>query len=55
MKLLTASVTPFLPDHSIDFVSFENLLRFQERESHGVVLLGSTGESLSMTAKEKNP
>ncbi|QEM74021.1 4-hydroxy-tetrahydrodipicolinate synthase [Chlamydia abortus] len=53
MKLLTASVTPFLPDHSIDFLSFENLLRFQERESHGVVLLGSTGESLSMTAKEK--
>ncbi|AFS19773.1 dihydrodipicolinate synthase domain protein [Chlamydia psittaci 84/55] len=53
MKLLTASVTPFLPNNSIDFLSFENLLRFQEREGNGVVLLGSTGESLSMTAKEK--
>ncbi|WP_348662904.1 4-hydroxy-tetrahydrodipicolinate synthase [Chlamydia vaughanii] len=53
MKLLTACVTPFLPNYDIDFLSFEKLLRFQETENNGVVLLGSTGESLSLTLREK--
>ncbi|WP_375793115.1 4-hydroxy-tetrahydrodipicolinate synthase [Chlamydia sp. 12-01] len=53
MKLLTASVTPFLPNYAIDFLSFEKLLRPQEKEGNGVILLGSTGENLSLTVKEK--
>ncbi|SYX09178.1 Dihydrodipicolinate synthase,dihydrodipicolinate synthase,dihydrodipicolinate synthase,Dihydrodipicolinate synthetase family [Chlamydia poikilotherma] len=53
MKLLTACVTPFLPNYAIDFPSFEKILRSQEKEGNGVVLLGSTGESLALTVKEK--
>ncbi|BAE81078.1 dihydrodipicolinate synthase [Chlamydia felis Fe/C-56] len=53
MKLLTASVTPFLPNYDIDFLSVEKLLHSQEKEGNGVVLLGSTGESLALTVQEK--
>lgn len=53
MKLLTACVTPFLEDGSIDFLSLEKLLYFQEQTRNGIVLLGSTGESLSLSFQER--
>ncbi|AAP05454.1 4-hydroxy-tetrahydrodipicolinate synthase [Chlamydia caviae] len=53
MKLLTACITPFLPNYEIDFLSFERILYSQKKEGNGVVLLGSTGESLALTVKEK--
>ncbi|ACZ32952.1 dihydrodipicolinate synthase [Chlamydia pneumoniae LPCoLN] len=53
MHLLTATVTPFFPNGTIDFASLERLLSFQDAVGNGVVLLGSTGEGLSLTKKEK--
>ncbi|SPN74155.1 Dihydrodipicolinate synthase,dihydrodipicolinate synthase,dihydrodipicolinate synthase,Dihydrodipicolinate synthetase family [Chlamydia serpentis] len=53
MRLLTASVTPFFPNFTIDFSGLESLLRVQNAIGNGVVLLGSTGEGLSLTQKEK--
>ncbi|AHK63343.1 hypothetical protein M832_04800 [Chlamydia avium 10DC88] len=53
MQLFTACVTPFLPNGSIDFPSLKQLLFRQEKEGNGIILLGSTGESLSLTSKEK--
>lgn len=52
--LWTASVTPFSHDSlSIDYKSLKNCLLQQEKEGNGIVLLGSTGESLSLTKREK--
>ncbi|WP_100934095.1 4-hydroxy-tetrahydrodipicolinate synthase [Candidatus Chlamydia corallus] len=53
MHLLTAIVTPFFPDFTIDFSSLERLLYLQDAVGNGIVLLGSTGEGLSLTKKEK--
>ncbi|ANH78842.1 4-hydroxy-tetrahydrodipicolinate synthase [Candidatus Chlamydia sanziniae] len=53
MRLLTACVTPFLLDCSIDFLSLEQLLRFQNGIADGILLLGTTGEILSLTLEEK--
>ncbi|EPP34710.1 dihydrodipicolinate synthase [Chlamydia ibidis] len=53
MKLLTASVTPFLDDHKIDFVSFRRLLFSQEESGSAIVVLGSTGENMSLTNQER--
>ena len=52
--LYTALVTPF--DHSgeyIDYISLENLVRAQERAQNALVLLGSTGEGLSLGDHER--
>ncbi len=52
--LYTALVTPFSKDgKSIDYKSLENILKLQEKASNGILLLGSTGESLSMSFEEK--
>jgi 4-hydroxy-tetrahydrodipicolinate synthase len=52
--LWTACVTPF--DNSgdnIDYKSLQRLLAMQTESGNGVVLLGSTGEGLSLTDSEK--
>ncbi len=50
--LWTAVITPMNDDSSIDFQSFEKLLREQEKNKIAVVVLGSTGEALNLTRKE---
>lgn len=50
----TALVTPFKKDLTIDFDKFNQLLDFQiENGVDGVVVCGSTGESATMSNKEK--
>lgn len=52
--LWTACVTPFnQSSDQIDFVSFENILRQQAKHKNGIVILGSTGEGLSLTDSER--
>lgn len=51
--LWTAIVTPMEADGSIDFRSFENLLKQQEEAGNGVLILGSTGEGLNLQEEEK--
>ncbi len=52
--LYTACVTPFETNvNQIDYQSLERLLRTQEKAGNGVVLLGSTGEGLSLTDNER--
>ncbi|WP_349967435.1 4-hydroxy-tetrahydrodipicolinate synthase [Wolbachia endosymbiont of Armadillidium arcangelii] len=52
--LWTACVTPFnYNGNSIDYQSLQRLLTIQAEAENGVVLLGSTGESLSLTDSEK--
>lgn len=50
--LWTAVVTPMNEDSTIDFESFEKLLREQEKAKNGVVVLGSTGEALNLNKSE---
>ncbi|MGL9757382.1 MAG: 4-hydroxy-tetrahydrodipicolinate synthase [Wolbachia sp.] len=52
--LWTACVTPFnCNGDSIDYQSLQCLLTIQAEARNGIVLLGSTGESLSLTDSEK--
>ncbi|WCR57755.1 4-hydroxy-tetrahydrodipicolinate synthase [Wolbachia endosymbiont of Ctenocephalides felis wCfeJ] len=52
--LWTACVTPFnCSGDSIDYRSLQRLLTMQAEAGNGLVLLGSTGESLSLTDSEK--
>lgn len=52
--LWTACVTPFNSNgDSVDYQSLQCLLAMQTQAKNGVVLLGSTGESLSLTDSEK--
>ena len=52
--LYTALVTPFNENGTkIDYKSLERLIRHQETAKNGILLLGSTGESLSLSLKEK--
>ncbi|WP_265015889.1 4-hydroxy-tetrahydrodipicolinate synthase [Wolbachia endosymbiont (group A) of Anoplius nigerrimus] len=52
--LWTACVTPFnCNGNDIDYRSLQRLLTMQVKAENGVVLLGSTGESLSLTDSEK--
>ncbi len=51
--LWTAMVTPMNEDTSIDYDSFEVVLRKQEEAGNGVLVLGSTGEGLNLTDDEK--
>ena len=50
--LWTAIVTPMNSDSSVDYISFEKILREQETAKNGVVILGSTGEALNLTKEE---
>lgn len=51
--LYTAIITPMSDNGSIDFESFEKLIRIQEKANVGVLILGSTGEALNLTEKER--
>lgn len=50
--LWTAIITPML-NNEIDYQSFKKLLKEQEQAENGVLILGSTGEALNLTLKEK--
>lgn len=51
---ITALVTPFKEDLSVDIERFKQLLDFQlEEEIDGLVVCGSTGESATLSVKEK--
>jgi 4-hydroxy-tetrahydrodipicolinate synthase len=49
----TATVTPMLDDGSIDYDSFEKLLRTQEAAGNAITILGSTGEALNIDLDER--
>jgi 4-hydroxy-tetrahydrodipicolinate synthase len=50
----TALITPF-KDNKVDYDSFAKLLNHQvENEIHGLVVLGSTGESMNLSRSEKD-
>jgi 4-hydroxy-tetrahydrodipicolinate synthase len=51
--LYTALVTPFDKHGELDFISLERLVRAQESASNGIVLFGSTGESLALSDQER--
>lgn len=51
--VFTAMITPFNEDGSVDFESFEYLLRKQQKAKVGTLVLGSTGEGLNLEAQEK--
>jgi 4-hydroxy-tetrahydrodipicolinate synthase len=51
--LWTAIITPMNTDGSVDFKSFETILKKQEDAGNGVLILGSTGEGLNLNEEEK--
>jgi 4-hydroxy-tetrahydrodipicolinate synthase len=52
--ILTAIVTPFRADGSVDFKSFKALARYLvEHGSDGLVVTGSTGEGTTLSDREK--
>jgi 4-hydroxy-tetrahydrodipicolinate synthase len=52
--VLTATVTPFREDGSVDFDAFQRLARFLvEHGSDGVVVAGTTGESPTLSDDER--
>lgn len=51
--LWTALITPLSEDGSVDFKSLESLIRAQEEAGNGILLIGSTGEGLALSDKEK--
>jgi 4-hydroxy-tetrahydrodipicolinate synthase len=53
VTLWTAIVTPLNSDEQVDFESLESLTKKQAAAHNGVVLLGSTGESLNLSMKDK--
>lgn len=54
MSVYTAIVTPFNEDGSIDYESFDNLIKFQiSNKIDGIVIFGTTGESPTLTLEEK--
>ena len=51
---ITALVTPFNQDDSIDFPSLDKLIDFQiENKIDGILVCGTTGESPTLSTKEK--
>jgi 4-hydroxy-tetrahydrodipicolinate synthase len=50
--LWTAIITPMNEDGSVDYISFEKILREQAAAKNGIVILGSTGEALNLTKEE---
>ena len=51
--LWTAIITPMLENKNIDFDSLNNIIQYQNNMDCGIVLLGSTGEGLSLKLEEK--
>lgn len=53
-RVLTAIVTPFAPDGSIDYAAFWRLVRhLRDNGSNGIVVSGTTGESPTLSKPEK--
>jgi 4-hydroxy-tetrahydrodipicolinate synthase len=52
-RLWTALITPFNQDNSIDFTSLQRIAVEQTQAGNGLLLLGSTGEGLALTADEQ--
>lgn len=52
-NLYTACITPFYGDGTIDYESMRILIHKQDQVGNGLLLLASTGESLSLTLEEK--
>uniref|UniRef100_A0A6C0EB12 4-hydroxy-tetrahydrodipicolinate synthase n=1 Tax=viral metagenome TaxID=1070528 RepID=A0A6C0EB12_9ZZZZ len=52
-RLLTAIVTPFNDDLSIDYESFDNIIDMNFNSYCGVVLFGTTGETSTVSTEEK--
>lgn len=50
--LWTAIVTPMNADSTVDYESFEKILREQEVANNAIVILGSTGEALNLDKAE---
>lgn len=48
-----ALVTPFNKDHSIDYKGLGNLLDHQRNNAHYLVVMGTTGESATLSFEEK--
>jgi len=53
ISVWTALVTPMLADGAIDFPTLQILAKNQADAGNGIVLLGSTGEGLALTADEQ--
>ena len=52
--IITALVTPFKKDLSIDFEAFKELIEWQIKSGiNGIVILGTTGESPTITSEER--
>ena len=52
--IFTALATPFLPDGNIDFNALKHLVEAQLKAGvHGIVLLGTTAETPTLSAEEK--
>jgi 4-hydroxy-tetrahydrodipicolinate synthase len=52
---ITALVTPFRDDFSVDFDALDRLIDFQlESGIEGIVPCGSTGEAITLTVEERN-
>lgn len=51
--LYTACITPMKSDGSIHYEDLGKVVRLQESAGNGLLLLGSTGEGLALSAKEK--
>src|SRR5205085_12018905 len=53
-NVLTAIVTPFREDESLDFEAFQRLARhLVEHGSDGLIVAGTTGESPTLTDNER--
>ncbi len=53
ITLWTALITPLLDTGAVDFESLTKLVRAQEAAGNGLLVLGSTGESLNLDESEK--
>ncbi len=52
-QVWTAIITPMNEDASIDYQSFERILKEQEAANNGLTVLGSTGEALNLDPEER--
>ena len=51
--VITALITPFHNDGSIDYGSFKKLIEYQRSSKiHGIVILGTTGENPTLNDEE---
>lgn len=52
-RVWTAIVTPMNDDSSVDYESFESLLKNQNEAGNAITILGSTGEALNLDLSER--